>query len=250
MKKTIIISAALFVLAAGSAFALPAITGVQNDMAAAFYQGTTKVASWNFNADGSIDIQGNTINGDIKVYFSTGEKQRVVIYKINDNKIEDGIYTWTYKTGEPAGQETYNNGKRDGDFKFLYKSGKTSKEGTYKNGKKDGAIKLYYETGKLAEEGTYKDGLKSGEFTLYYPTGEAKERFTCVNDRRHGQYQQFYQSGTIKMEGLYKNGIKEGNFNKYFESGEDAGIQVYKNGALISGESDESAGEEVTTPLE
>jgi uncharacterized protein len=249
MKKTIMLTAIIMLLAAGSAFTAPVISGVQNDSGAAFYQGATKVAEWSYAADGTIETQGNTINGVIKVYFGEKDKRRFVIYTIKDNKIQDNVYTWVYKSGEPAGEETYNNGKRDGAFKFLYKSGKTSKEGTYKNGRKDGTIKLYYETGKLAEEGVYKDGLKYGEFTLYYPTGEAKERFTCVNDKRQGEYQQFYQSGTIKMEGQYVNNLKEGNFMKYFESGEDAGIQVYKKGVLISGDSDPE-GDIVTTPLE
>lgn len=250
MKKIITITTFIMLLATGLLFAAPAITGVQNDMAAAFYQGKTKVASWTYNADGSIDTMGNTITGDIKMLFGTGDKLRTTVLKIKNNKVEDGIYTWTYKTGEPAGEETYNNGRREGVFKFLYKSGKTSKEGAYKNGKKDGIIRLYYETGKPAEEGTYKDGLKEGDYTLYYPTGEPKERFTYVNDRRHGEYQSFYTSGTIKMEGQYKLNLKDGNFFKYFESGEDAGVQVYKNGVLTSGESDEAADFEVTTTQE
>jgi uncharacterized protein len=246
MKKILLTAIMIFI--AGVAFA--EVVGVQNDTGAAFYQGTTKVASWAYNTDGSVETEGNTINGVIKVFSGEKDKRRFVLYTIKDNKIQDNVYTWVYKTGEPAGEETYNNGKRDGAFKFLYKSGKTSKEGAYKNGKKDGTIKLYFETGKPAEEGVYKDGLKNGEFTLYYPTGEAKERFTCVNDKREGQYQQFYQSGTIKMEGQYKNNLKDGNFNKYFESGEDAGIQVYKKGVLISGDSDDAGELEVTTPLE
>jgi antitoxin component YwqK of YwqJK toxin-antitoxin module len=249
MKKTLIITAALMLLAT-AAFAVPVITGVQNETGAAFYQGTTKVAGWSFNADGSVDAEGATINGIVKIYFGEGDKRRFVLYSIKGNKIQDGTYSWVYKSGEPAGEETFNNGSREGTFKFLYKTGKTSKEGAYKNGKKEGVIKLYYETGNLAEEGFYKDGLKDGEFTLCYPGGEPKERFTYVNDRRHGVYQQFYRSGTIKMEGLYKLNLKEGKFFKYFESGEDAGIQDYNKGVLVSGENDPEADFEVTTPLE
>lgn len=240
MKKIIMITAVIMFMI-GSAYAVPAITGVQNETGAAFYQGTTKVAGWTFAADGSVEAQGATLNGVTKVYFGEGDKRRFVLYSIKENKIQDGTYSWVYKSGEPAGEETYNNGRRDGVFKLLYKSGKTSNEGVYKAGKKDGIIKLYYETGKLAEEGVYKDGYKNGEFTLYYPTGEPKERFTYVNDRRHGEYQQFYASGTIKMEGQYTLNLKEGNFMKYFESGEDAGIQVYKKGVLVSGEADPEA---------
>jgi antitoxin component YwqK of YwqJK toxin-antitoxin module len=248
MKKTII---SIMLLAfASSLHAAFLIVGAQNDAETAFFQGTTKVASWSYNADGTTDAQGTTINGEIKIYYGSGDKSRVAVFKVRENKIEDGSYTWTYKTGEPAGEESYADGKKDGPFKFLYKSGKTSKEGSYKAGKKDGVFKLYFENGSLAEEGAYKDGLKNGEFTLYYQTGEAKERYTCVNDRRHGEYQQFYQSGTLKMEGKYKNNLKEGNFMKYFESGEDAGIQVYKKGVLVSGDADDINEIEVTTPLE
>lgn len=231
MKKTLMIIAAILVYASSYA----AIVGVQNDDEAAFYEGKTKVASWTFNADGSIDVLGNTINGDIKVLYGSKEKQRSVVYKIKDNVIQDGTYAWAFKSGEPAGEETYNSGKRDGKFKFFYKSGKTSKEGAYKEGKKNGDWRLYFENnGELAEEGIYKDGVKNGEWTICYPGGEQKERYTYVNDKKHGTYQQFYRSGTIKMEGIYKNDIKDGKFFKYFESGEDAGIETYVAGKKVS----------------
>jgi antitoxin component YwqK of YwqJK toxin-antitoxin module len=225
-----------FILSAAAARA--EIVGVQTGAGAGFYQGTTKVASWKFLPDGSVEAEGAAINGVVKMYAGEGTNRRFAMYNIKDNVIQDGTYLWAYKSGAPAGNVTYNNGKFEGPFSLMFRSGKLSKQGTYKDGKKHGVYRLYYDKGSLAQEGNYNYGIRQGEFKLYYPGGALKEKITFVNDRRDGPYQQLYESGTIKVEGQYRNNLKDGTFQKYFESGEDAGTQVYKKGALVSGDSD------------
>ena len=193
-----------------------AMTAVQNDSQILFYAGTEKTAEWTWNPDGTVEAKGATVNGEVKVYSGKAEKQMLTTYKIRENTVEDGIYIWKYKSGESAGQETFNNGKRHGPYRFLHKNGKISKEGTYSEGKKQGLFTLYYENGKQAEETNYKNGLREGESALYFPTGEAKESYTYVEDRKHGPYQEFYKSGTIKTEGNYKLNLKDGPFAKFF----------------------------------
>ncbi len=199
-----------------------------------FYNGITKVATWKLLSNGIFKHEGEFINGEIKM--SSGEKENIIttIYKIKNNIIQDGIYSWSYKTGEPAGEEVFKNGKLNGEFKWFYKNGRVSRAGSYKDGKRDGEFKWYFQSGEIAQEGSYKMGLKNGIFKIYHDNGQIKELFTFVNNKRHGLYQQFYDTGTIKVEGNFKNNLKEGKFILYFESGEEAGIKVYKGGQLIS----------------
>ncbi|HRU39992.1 MAG TPA: hypothetical protein P5511_08950, partial [Candidatus Goldiibacteriota bacterium] len=102
MKKIIISLLMAFMCFSAQA----AITGAQNDNEAAFFEGKKKIASWTFNADGSIQAMGRPITGEVKVYYAKGDKQRFVTYKLKDSVIEDGTYVWAYTSGEPAGEET------------------------------------------------------------------------------------------------------------------------------------------------
>jgi len=246
MKKSILFTSALLLFAPALSFAA-LITGAQNDTEAAFFENKKKIASWTFNADGSIQALGKPVSGEIKVFFGKGDRQRFVVYKLKESVIEDGTYTWTYTTGEPAGEESFSAGRREGPFKLLYKNGKISQEGSYSKGRKNGTFKKYYEKGGIAEEAEYRNGSAEGEMNLYYASGAVKEKYKYLNNRKHGTYQQYFESGTIKMEGNYKNDMREGPFFRYFESGEEAGIVNYSNGVVVSGSEEDTDDEEVST---
>jgi len=142
MKK-IIIPAVLFVFLSVSLSA--GYVGVQGSSVTVFYEGKSPTAKWTENDDGSVSKEGTVINGEVKVYAGSGKYRMFTTFKIKDNEIEDGSYSWEYKTGEPAGAQAYKNGKLNGPFKYYYRNGKVSREGAYKEGKRDGEFKWYYD---------------------------------------------------------------------------------------------------------
>ncbi|HPD19011.1 MAG TPA: hypothetical protein PLF61_05045, partial [Candidatus Goldiibacteriota bacterium] len=135
------------------------VTGNVEGAEISFYDGTTKVATWRLSAAGVFKYEGELINGEIMM--SSGEKENIIttVYKIKNNVIQDGIYTWKYATGEMAGEEIFSKGKLNGEFRWYYKNGKVSRTGAYKDGRKDGEFKWYFESGEIAQEGNYKYGL-------------------------------------------------------------------------------------------
>ena len=240
MKRMLILL--VFVFAASGLFA--GVVAVANDWATIFYNGKEKVAEWKVNEDGSISKEGSSVSGLIKVYYGSKNERRYAEIRYNNNEIEDGIYSWKYKTGEDAGFETYKDGKLNGPFKYLYKNENTSREGGYENGIKQGEFKWYYKNGNPAETGMYENGKKEGLYKLFYESGQLKEKFSYESGKRQGKYIQYYKTGALKSEGQFKDGAKHGPFIFYFESGEEMETKVYNNGRLISGEGDLEGGNE------
>lgn len=236
MKKTLLsISFSLFVCASLHA----ALAAVKNDVMTVFYQGTTQVAVWKSVIPDGLTKSGKEIDGDIKVYYGSGEERISTNYRINANTVEDGIYKWSDKDGKIIMEETFKNGAMNGAYKRYFSSGQTALSGNYLNDLKHGIFNSYYDNGEISQSAEYKMGVLEGDVELFYASGAIKERYTYLKGKKHGEYIKYFESGGIMTEGKFVNDMKEGIFQSYFESGEETDFVEYRKGKLIKGKAAE-----------
>ncbi len=236
MKKILLcIAGVLF----ASAVSYAAVAAVKNETTTVFYEGTNQIAVWKTAAPEGITKTGKEIEGDIKVFFGSGDDRITTNYRIVSNAVEDGIYKWMDKEGRVIMEETFKNGLMNGPYKRYFVSGKTALSGSYLNNMKHGTFSRYYDNEEISQTAEYKAGLIDGDVETYYSSGAIKERYSYVKGKKQGEYIRYYESGGIMTEGKYTGDLKQGIFQNYFESGEESDFTEYRNGKLIKGKAAE-----------
>ncbi|MDB5126925.1 energy transducer TonB [Mucilaginibacter sp.] len=133
----------------------------------------------------------------------------------------------------------------------------------------EGQCLNYYESGKKQSLGNYKNNLKSGDFFEYYSNGKLYQALKYPDTTRVDNIKDDFliianydSLGTVQVqngEGYYKgfdekfnyisdagkivNGKREGTWKIDFRNRNITATEVYKNGELISGESETGNGD-------
>lgn len=178
--------------------------------------------------------------------FTRSAKENASFYQV----IPSGTYASRngqvpvyYLTGEKKGYLTYTNGAENGEFKFYFKTGGLQWAGTYQNGQVVGLEKEWYPSNQLKAE------------RIYYPRAdentppEMKVRSfwdslgnqTVINGK--GKYETFYKNSSPHLVGTYDNGKKVGKWTSYRSDGSIYYTEFYdENSKLVKGESFDRAG--------
>ncbi len=172
--------------------------------------------------------------------------------------INDGSYRGTskyyYHTGNIAGKDRYKNGKLNGRHISYYHDGKVEMIAYFKNDRNYGSYKVYYPSGVISVAGNYgkirnlefegteidtniikaTETIEVGTWTKYDSLGVKTEE-----GRYSGDGILIYEPPEMIVNGIHVGGgikiipLKEGKWY-YYHKGLIVGIEVYKNGKLIS----------------
>lgn len=106
--------------------------------------------------NGEPRIEMNLLNGlkegEVKVYFETGELNEIRFYK---NNVMDGTWLTYNENKVKVAEAHYRNGKKDGKWYIWDDNGKVIYELEYSAGEKTGTWKNYDKDGKVVSERNY-----------------------------------------------------------------------------------------------
>ncbi len=137
-----------------------------------------------------------------------------------DNKIEEGIYV---------------NSRKSGKWIKYWPNGNVRSEIIYKNGRTNGAYTTYFQNGKVEEKGEVIAGMMKGLYELYWPNGQIRqEKEFNNNGRTEGTVTYYHANGNKELVFESKNGVENGNAIWFFENGEKKKEAVYENGNTTS----------------
>ena len=124
--------------------------------------------------------------------------------------VEDGLYEYFDKDGNPTDTKEYINGETF-DIKFEYSDlGQPEEKTYYKNGREVSKTEFsYYENGQLRSQRKVKDGTF------------------------HGSSENYHENGQLFSRGNYKEGIPDGLGVGYHENGEIRFKECYQKGEKV-----------------
>jgi antitoxin component YwqK of YwqJK toxin-antitoxin module len=169
-------------------------------------------------------------NGSNQTWFTNGNKEQSATF-VND--VPDGdVYAW-YPDGLPRYQIRYSMGVRNGMHLKFHKSGCPAEESYYRNGKKDSVYRLFDEIGcKLLAEEMYREGEKNGTFIKYGFKGDTLVLENWKNGKREGRYAE-WRDRELETTGFYEQDQKQG----YWKHGLSSHYQMregnYNNGITV-----------------
>jgi uncharacterized protein len=186
-----------------------------------------------FYSDGQVKSSGNYNregkSGRWIYYFSNGLIAQEGNYKKN---LPDGKWMWYFQNGQLRTTEYFFRGKQEGE-KLEYDSlGALMTKGYYVNDLQEG--EWYYHVGDHIEKGNYKMGLLDGEWTHYYLNGQRAFLGTFKEGEPEGKHKFWYFHGILLEKVHYKRGIKHGRHVRYYPNGEEEFRLFYKNGRLLT----------------
>ncbi len=148
----------------------------------------------------SYDESGKVINDQKK----KGKNFLVTFYRINGNKISEGLYAedkqegeWKYYNvdGYASEIESYKEGKLHGKYQSFHNNGKVKVECEYKEGLIEGIYKSYYINGTLERQGYYVGNLEQGYWYYYNECGTLSNIRYYLNSEQTGKQQIFATNG-------------------------------------------------------
>lgn len=124
-------------------------------------------------------------------------------------------------------------GVKDGAHYKYHKSGCPAEESYYKNGKQDSIYRLYDEIGcKLLAKEAYSNGEKNGTFVKYGFKGDTLSVEIWNVGKRDGRYSEWRDRET-ETTGYYKDGEKTGYWKHGFSSHYQMREGNYNKGIMV-----------------
>lgn len=132
-------------------------------------------------------------------------------------EIEEGLF---------IGRGFLENGKKEGIWHYSYETGELKSEIEYKNGIENGTLKLWHRNGTLKMITTNVNGKTNGLWQEYYENGQIKEENNVVEDKFYpinfwdSEGNQLLKNGTGKMICEFGSETLFDVYEQYFDNGE------------------------------
>lgn len=199
-----------------------------------FYKGLLDGVIWGYYPNGRPQYM-NTYKmgireGASQTWFVNGNTEQTAFF---EKDVPNGEVLAWYPDSIPRYQAEYKMGIRHGRYYRFHKTGCPAEESYYKNGKKDSVHRAWDEFKcALIEEGHYLEGEKHGAFIQFGFNGDTLKIENWKYNKQEGRFVQWQDRG-LETHGFYKEGKPHG----YWKYGMMSHYQMregnYDNGVMI-----------------
>lgn len=155
----------------------------------------------------------NVAHGPCTLWYNNGAVEQELNFV---NGVPDGTVRAYYVDSSLRYEKHFKMGVPNGLSYEFHRTGCPAEEAYYKNGKLDSVYRNWNEVNcKLLKEGYYKDGMKHGQFVEYDKVGDTITLLNYAYNKPDGLYKSYYKEKVwdkIQLEaiGKYSAGQKNG----------------------------------------
>lgn len=124
---------------------------------------------------------------------------------------------------------------KNGNASYYHPNGYASATGRFVKNKQEGIYMRYYSNGMTADSAFYRNGRHVGHRLVWHRNGYLSDSIAHMNDSIDVQIS-WFDDGSPSAGGYLLREKKHGKWKYYHHNGSPSGIEVFKNGELVSKE--------------